>query len=174
VAEYAGVFWSSRTGAVVRTAVVDGRLALQRAAPVILRPDGPHRFRLPNARPGEFLEFALSGARPRQLLVVDGADTVRMVAVALPDTSARTLAAYAGTYRSVELDVRVAVAVRDGVLVWRQAFGVERPLRAAFVDGFTVPLRGTTTVRFTRDRAGRVDGLAMWAASMRDVQFVRE
>jgi CubicO group peptidase (beta-lactamase class C family) len=174
LATYAGVFWSARAGAVVRTAVADGRLTLHRTSAVVLTPDGPHRFRLPEARAGEYLEFVPAGSRARELRVVDGADTVRLAAMPLPDTTARLLAAYAGTYRSAELDVRITVALRNGALVWRQPFGVERPLRAVFADGFTAPLRGTTTVVFTRDRSGRVDGLGMWAAAVRDLRFVRE
>ena len=174
VARYAGMFWSAGAGVVLRTAVVDGRLTLQRASAVVLTPDGAHRFRLPDARVGEYLEFDAAAARPRELRVVDGADTVRLVPVSPPDTTAAGLAAYAGTYRSAELDLRIAVALVDGALVWRQSFGVERPLHAAFAGGFTTPLRGTTTVVFTRDRAGRVDGLGMWAAGVRDLRFVRE
>jgi CubicO group peptidase (beta-lactamase class C family) len=174
VARYAGVFWSPRAGSVLRTAVVGDRLVLQRASVVVLTPDGPHRFRLPGARAGEYLEFVPAHGRPRELRVVDRGDTVRLAPVPPPDTAAGALAAYAGTYRSAELDVRVTVALRDGALVWRQPFGVERPLRAAFADGFTAPLRGTTTVVFTRDRSGRVTGLGMWAAAVRDLRFVRE
>jgi hypothetical protein len=151
-----------------------GRLMLHRASPVVLTPAGPDRFHVPEARAGEYLAFAPAGRRPRELLVVDGADTVRLARVPPPDTAAGALAAYAGTYRSAELDVRISVALRGGALVWRQPFGVERPLRAVFADGFTAPLRGTTTVVFTRDRSGRVNGLGMWAGSMRDLRFARE
>jgi hypothetical protein len=168
------VFWGARTGVVVRTAVVDGRLALQRASAVVLTPDGPHRFRLPDARAGEYLEFDRAAGGPRELRVIDGADTARLVPVSPPDTAARALAAYAGTYRSTELDLRITVALRGGALLWRQPFGVERPLQAAFAGGFTTPLRGTTTVVFTRDGTGRVDGLGMRAAGVRDLRFVRE
>jgi hypothetical protein len=171
---YAGVFWSRGPVRCCAPPVVGDRLVLQRASVVVLTPDGPHRFRLPGARAGEYLEFVPAHGRPRELRVVDRGDTVRLAPVPPPDTAAGALAAYAGTYRSAELDVPVTVALRDGALVWRQPFGVERPLRAAFADGFTAPLRGTTTVVFTRDRSGRVTGLGMWAAAVRDLRFVRE
>jgi hypothetical protein len=106
--------------------------------------------------------------------VVDRGDTVRLRPVPPPDTAAAALAAYAGHLPQRGARRRVTVALRDGALVWRQPFGVERPCGPPSPAGSPRPLRGTTTVVFTRGRSGRVDGLGMWAAGVRDLRFVRE
>jgi hypothetical protein len=173
VARYAGVFWSARTGVVVRTAVVDGRLAratgddggphARRPAP--LPPPGRAGGRVPRVR-ARGRPRARAPGRRRGGHRAPGAG-----AAARHGGGARRVR---GTYRSAELDLRITVALRDGALLWLQPFGVERPLQAVFAGGFTTPLRGRTTVVFTRDGAGRVDGLGMWAAGVRDLRFVRE
>jgi CubicO group peptidase (beta-lactamase class C family) len=168
---YAGAFWDAGSGALLQTAAADGRLALAEAPTRVLAPAGPDRFRLPDGRTALFVR---AGGRVREVRLAAGADTARLAPVPPPDTAAAALAAYAGTYRSAELDLRVTVAVRGGALVWRQPFGVERPLRAAFAGGFTTPLRGGTTVVFSRAPSGRVDGLGVWAAGVRGLRFARE
>ncbi len=136
-----------------------------------LAPADPGRFRLPDGRPAAFV---LGGGRGREARLAAGGDTARLAPVPPPDTAGAALAAYAGTYRSAELDARLTVEVRGGALVWRQPFGVERPLRAAFAGAYTTPLRGGTVVVFTRDAAGRVDGLGVWAPGVRALRFARE
>jgi hypothetical protein len=70
--------------------------------------------------------------------------------------------------------VRITIAMQDGALVWRQPFGIERKLRPVFPGAFTTPLRGTTTLVFSRDATGRVTGLGVWATAARNIRFVRE
>jgi len=81
-----------------------------------------------------------------------------------------TLAEYVGTYASNELDVRLAMALRNGhlVLLRRPAgVGVMRP---NYMDDFTTA-EVAGSVRFTRDRAGKVTGFSIFAGRVLDVRF---
>lgn len=168
LARYAGTFWDAASGIMLRTALLDGGLVLHGARPIPLAALGGGRFRLPN---GPELEFEPSG---RSVRLLDDGVVTRHALVAPADTSSGALSAYAGTYRSDELDVRITIARQDGALVLRQPFGIERRLLPVFPDGFTTPLRGTTTLVFSRDAAGRVTGLGIWATAARNIRFVRE
>jgi hypothetical protein len=171
LARYAGLFWDSASGMLLRTALTEGGLVLEGARPIALAPLGGGRFRLPN---GPELEFAPAGGAVRSVRLLDDGVVTRLSLAAPVDTSAGALAAYPGTYRSDELDARITIALQDGALLLRQPFGVERRLRPVFAGGFTTPLRGTTTFVFSRDASGRVTGLGVWATGARNIRFVRE
>ena len=155
LARYAGTFWDSASGIMLRTAVVDGELVLQGTRAIPLSSLGGGRFRLPD---GPELEFAPARGAVRSVRLLDDGVVTRHALVASADTSAGALSAYLGTYRSDELDVRITIARRDGALILLQPFGIERRLLPVFSDGFTTPLRGTTTLVFSRDAAGSVSG----------------
>lgn len=165
LARYAGGFRSPRTGTVIETAVRGERLVTLLPGPATLAPVATDRFRVPDQ--GD-LVFRMDGGRARELLLVDGADTSRYVPVQPADTLAAAMAAFAGHYTSAELESSVTMQVKDGRLVAR-INGEASALRPVFRDGFTAP--GVGSIVFTRDRAGRVTGFAVWGGRIRDVRF---
>ena len=81
------------------------------------------------------------------------------------------LAAYAGSYYSEELDVRYDLALRDSALVMTNRKLPDSRLEPAFRDGFTGGFEAT--FRFTRDRAGKVNGFTLTDGRVRGVKFTR-
>jgi hypothetical protein len=79
--------------------------------------------------------------------------------------------AYAGSYRSAELDATLTLTVRDGALRIEDGFRGTRPLAPLFRDGFS--LADGERIRFTRDARGRVDGALLWAGRVRHLRFTR-
>jgi hypothetical protein len=78
---------------------------------------------------------------------------------------------YAGTYTSDELDVQLVVAAKGDKLVLRRRPADEIELRPAYLDDFAAP--GLGTIRFSRDKSGRVTGFAIFAGRVIDVRFAR-
>lgn len=83
----------------------------------------------------------------------------------------RNIADYVGAYQSDELEAEYATAVVNGDLVLKQQPGFEARLVAAKRDAFTTD-RGWT-VRFDRDRSGRVVAMRLDLARARDLRFER-
>lgn len=76
-----------------------------------------------------------------------------------------------GEYRSDEAEVAYTVASDSGRLVLRRRPDTTLALTPAYADAFTTP--GGWLVRFTRDRAGRVNGLSLGLGRVRDLRFER-
>jgi CubicO group peptidase (beta-lactamase class C family) len=168
LAPYVGLFRAPRTQTLLRTAVKDGKLALELPRSFTPTPTGTDRFRIFG---GPEMIYQREGGRTRAVLVVDGGDTTRYEPVAAVTPTAAQLAAYAGSYWSDELDTRFNVVVRDGGLVIRERLGDETKLAPTFADGFTSP---SGAVVFSRDARGRVTGFGIWAGRIRNVRFRRE
>lgn len=168
---YLGQFRNPVTGELVRTAFVNGRLTLTRRASEDLIPVGNETFRRAG---GGDLHFVFSQEAPSELLLGAGPSQARYVAVRPASPDPATLTAYIGTYYSPELDTRVVVSRKGDALVMQQAFAIEWPLTPSFVDGFLIPVRGSTTVVFTRTESGSVDGFRAWANGARNIEFKRE
>lgn len=168
---YLGQFWNPITGELVRTAFVDGRLTLTRRASEGLIPVGNGTFKRAG---GGDLHFVFPGRAPSELLLGAGPAQARYVAVRPASADPATLTAYVGTYYSPELDTRIVVARKGDALVMRQAFAIEWSLTPSFADGFLIPVRGSTTVVFTRTKSGLIDGFRAWATGARNVEFVRQ
>lgn len=86
------------------------------------------------------------------------------------DTASIRLADYVGRYSSEELDVSYVVQIEDGRLTARRTWETPARLTPVYRDGFAAPGR---TVRFTRDRSGRVTGFRIFAGRALDVRFTR-
>jgi CubicO group peptidase (beta-lactamase class C family) len=83
-----------------------------------------------------------------------------------------SLAAYAGTYYSEELDVRYTLAVRDSVLAVEFRKINDASMTMVFPDGFLSTF-GATIV-FTRDAKQRITGFTLTDGRVRGVRFDRE
>lgn len=81
-----------------------------------------------------------------------------------------TLGAYAGTYRSEELDATYTLSLRDEALQRQHRKMPDARLEPAGRDVFTL---GGSTYLFERDRRGRVTGFTLNDGRVRGVRFVR-
>ena len=168
---YQGMFRNPVTGDLVETKVVDHRLTLQQGPTQILTAIGDGRFQRAD---GGLVRFARKDGKAITLILGVDASRQLYAAVAPAQTGGAALDAFVGDYYSAELDRRFAVVRKGDALVMRQPFDVEWPLAARFADGFTTRLRGTTSFVFTRTPAGRVDGLSVWMAGVRNMRFLRQ
>ena len=85
--------------------------------------------------------------------------------------SAAKLAEYAGRYYSDELDATHTVRVEGGTLAVQVGYLPEARLRATGADEFEN--EDEWTVKFTRDRHGKVNGLTMSAERVKGLDFAR-
>jgi CubicO group peptidase (beta-lactamase class C family) len=125
---------------------------------------GANRFQLP----GAVLEFSpAEGKRPRAWHVVDGGGQRLMeLPLVAHDVSTADLKAFAGTYRSEELDVSYTAAMRESNLVLESS-----TLQPVSKDAFVGDYMGV--VRFVRDARGVVSGFTLNRQAARGVRFER-
>ncbi len=161
----AGAYHSPRTEQVLVLSVANGALqdSLGRA-PLI---------------PLSATRFKYRGSQ-RTLTIVPGspvrirleAPNTRMVEyVAVPRARQEYLAAYAGDYRSPELDARFHLVVAQDTLKLERGWEAPVAFLPLYRDGFSAGVFGL--VRFERDRQGRVTGMVLWAGRVRHLRFER-
>jgi CubicO group peptidase (beta-lactamase class C family) len=107
----------------------------------------------------------------RGLLIGAEDDTTVVERVADPDTSAATLAGFAGQYRSEEIDATYVVSIVDGRVRVQLRPGYTVSLAPAYRDGFESDALGA--VFFSRDARGRVSALHVANGRMWDLVFRR-
>jgi hypothetical protein len=78
---------------------------------------------------------------------------------------------YAGSYYSDELEARYTVTARNGGLALRMGDEPESEYPRFGADVFAA---GQTVLRFTRTRAGTIDGLVVSAGRVKNLRFVRK
>lgn len=162
----AGVYRRS-TGDIVRLEVRDGKLTL--GGPSELVPISATEFQLRGADVTLTLEQTADGGRA--VRVRRGASTPQLFQRMQPFSPTKAqLAAFAGTYRSSELDTDMRITANDTSLV----LGGRRPgsivMRPIYADAF----RGDAGVlEFSRDATGRVTGLVINAGRVRALRFDR-
>lgn len=94
--------------------------------------------------------------------------------------TAADLQAFAGTYRSDEVDVELTVAIEDERLVLRRRPNTRIPLQPTYTDGFrgfmwrAFPPLPEVDVRFLRDGSGTVNGLSFSHDRIWDLRFARD
>ncbi len=158
----AGLYRSRRTGEPLRVSLRDGKLRMGAGE---LVPLSATRFRVGRG-PAQLVFDDPSGPR---LLAADG-DTIAYEPVAEATPSAP--AELAGRYHSDEAEATYTVALEDGKLLLRRRPDVSVLLTPAYADAFTTP--SGSLVRFTRDAAGRVDGMSLGLGRVRDLRFTRQ
>jgi CubicO group peptidase (beta-lactamase class C family) len=164
----AGLFRNPDTDAVLRIDF-DGRAL--RAGTSELVAIGPDHFRN-TAGDVEYAFDPPGDTRPLRLRVASsGAKPTTWVAAPAASPTPAELADYAGTYYSEELDVKYDVWVSDGKLRLRHRPEPAVVLGPAYADAFD--LGEGRVIRFTRDQAGKVDGLEIFAGRVRHLRFVR-
>ena len=84
--------------------------------------------------------------------------------------SAAALAAFAGTFRSEEVQADYTIRATDGRLVLERRIAAPTPLVPAGADTFRA---GTLRLQFTRDASGRVASFTIEAGRVRNIVFTR-
>ncbi len=184
LASLAGRYHAPRTEEVMILEVRNGTLTDSLSGGAFI-PWGGNRYRMRGGTAE--LEFS-SGAKPpmtgagsasapapgvpaRVRYTAPNTRAVEFERVDAPDATATALAAFAGAYRSRELDVAFDLVLRDGALLIDQGWRGTAPLRPLYRDGFTLP--GGEIIRFTRDARGRITGFVVWAGRVRHLRFDR-
>jgi hypothetical protein len=138
----------------------------------LLTPLGGGRFRVGD-RPDEVLFPPLKAGAPQDLHILAPARTIVLSRVTAPSYSATELNAYAGDYRSDELNVTYTIVVTpEGSLVVVREKVNPVPLIAVTRDGFTGQSLGST-VTFIRAPSGDVTGITIGGLSPRRLSFAR-
>ena len=164
LARFTGLYHSAQTDDLIRLTARDGKLFI---AADELVPTAEGTFEHPASR----TTFVFSGTPVRGLIVTapNGAVTYSPVKDAAP--SPAELAAYAGTYRSDELDVADTLTVKEGQLWVERWPGKPAAAKPTFADGFRFSPQWHAT--FTRDATGAITGYEMTNGRCRRVKFLR-
>jgi hypothetical protein len=113
---------------------------------------------------------ARSGEPVKLQITAPNARAVEYVAVPRARLDAAGLAAYAGEYRSPELNTSIRLSVLRDTLRLEQGWRESEKLIPVYRDGFLVLGRGEVA-RFERDRRGRITGLVLYAGRVRHLRF---
>lgn len=168
LAALAGRYHAPRTEDFVEVAVRDGQL-VEVGGPTPLVPQGGDRFRV-RGQPAE-VQFTRTGATVTARRTAPGTRPVDFVRVEAPVAGAAAIAAFAGAYRSPELDAPMTLVAQGDTLMIDQGWRGRLRLRPIFRDGFELP--GGERLRFTRDARGRITGFVVWAGRVRHLRFDR-
>jgi CubicO group peptidase (beta-lactamase class C family) len=168
---YAGLYWNRDDEQTLRIVQKEKRLVAvvspRQSYPV--RPIATNRFRA--LGPPVEMEFERSGqAGPMMLsFKTDGSSPVRLFE-AMPEfrPTAEQLSAYAGTYRSDEIEPLYRIEIEDGSLILKRLKVKPDKLRPAIADYF----RGLIgSLHFMRTSEGQVSGFVLNAGRIRDFHF---
>jgi CubicO group peptidase (beta-lactamase class C family) len=128
---------------------------------------------------GEWFIVHLEGTAPHRKLVfrspMDAIGEESYVEADLYRPTARELTALAGRYRSDEVGTEWVLALADGTLVATgPAFEGPAALVPATKDDFAIfAMAVDASIRFTRDRRGRITGFALRSGGMHGIRFDR-
>jgi hypothetical protein len=171
LAARAGGYHSTRTEEFLVLAVRNGQLVDSTLGNAVLIPLSADRFKYRGRERYLVFPAVAAGAPAVARIEAPNARAVEYSAVARPALDSAALAAFAGRYRSPELDVRVELLMQGDTLKARQGWEPPDRLRPLFKDGFA--LGNTGIVRFTRDPRGRLTGFVIWAGRVRHFRFDR-
>jgi CubicO group peptidase (beta-lactamase class C family) len=163
-----GLYWNEREAIAMRVALEAGRLHL--VAGTNRRPLkslGDHRF---VAMEGFPTEVSFDTGRGEPQLRLRGVDDplVRVAAIS-PATS--ELAAFAGVYRSDEMDAVFRIAVAGVNLQLERMKMTPATLEPLFADAFRSP---AGILQFTRNASGRINGFMLEGGRVRHLKFWKE
>jgi CubicO group peptidase (beta-lactamase class C family) len=165
---WVGLYRDTISHAVLRVQLADGALRLGDGQRLVMTSDT-------SARVGaSFSTLVLHATADGVTGVTSGPRTTRDLRFRREAAFAPTrtsLAAFAGAYFSEELDVRYDISATDSSLVIHHRKLDDVKLAPAFRDAFTAEFG--TVFEFTRDRAGKVNGFALFDGRVRGVRFER-
>jgi hypothetical protein len=164
----AGVYRRS-TGDLVRVELREGKLWLAEGAPTELVPLSATSFALQGVEGTATFDTASGGRRELRLRRGGGREQVYTQMTPFSPTVAQ-LNAFAGVYRSSELDTDLRVSANDTSLIVTGKRPGSLVMRPVYLDAFR---GGLGIVEFARDASGRVTGFAVNAGRVRGVRFDR-
>lgn len=171
LAKWAAMYRDPHTDQVVSMVVSDQTLSWQPAgrgrAAVVLEAVGPARFQ---SFQGDVVFDGQPGQRRFTLVRVD-ADSSHFEEVQSASATV-SQADYLGAYASEELDARFTIVVRGNGLVLSRRPYEEFELRPVYADDFQSG-GGLGSLRFARDKQGKVTGFSFYAGRVLDVRFER-
>ncbi len=162
----AGVWRNVERGEVRRTRVTGDSLFLVTGIRTALVPLGGNRFRSGSTSE---IRFEGEGAAARLIVRTAGEE----IAYARADTaivSPAQLAAFAGSYRSDEVEATHVWKVEKNQLVLYVNDRRQGVLEPSYRDGFT---RGGTVIDVQRDGRGRITGFVVQSGRVRNLRFTR-
>ncbi|HTA66264.1 MAG TPA: serine hydrolase [Xanthomonadaceae bacterium] len=169
-AGFAGTYQNPRSHSIRSVAVAGGSLtvgstAYDRVGPNAFRTSGPE---------GSAAVFEGSGKDEKLTISNDGEIWFTGSRIDVPGIDETALADYAGTYASAELNATYRIAVENGNLTLQangnSALELKPGARDEFVSGWT-PAVGYIAVVFRRSGNGRISGLALFSAGVRNLDF---
>lgn len=169
----AGVFVSESNGELMRLGVDRGRLRIAGGPPLVML--GADRFGLLEGelffRSQDALEMRFLSADEFEMKSMEG-KTTRFRRAEPWSPAAADLRALAGRYESKELKTVFDIAPGQNLLLARLEHAPERPLqfRPIFRDTFQI---GNATLRFQRDKAGKVIDVDYSNPVLRNIRLTR-
>jgi len=171
--QYAGLYWKKDDERLIRVALTNGKLLWSASAAPgqELTPTSGNQFQSMAAPITFTFDRAASGAAWRMSMQREGqAKPDLFEPVAEPNLTSDQLRAYAGSYRSDEIDSIYRVGVEDGTLVLKRLKAKPQKLRLKIEDYF----QGSDgNMHFQRDRSGKVIGFVLNASRVKNLRFSR-
>ena len=164
----AGLYWNARDAIARRFVFEDGRLKAQAGAQqkTPLKSIGTRRFVLDGGGP-----IVIAFDSNRVTIGPDGGsgDTFERVEPFAP--TAAQLEAFAGVYRSDEIEATYRLVIKDGGLRLERLKSTPSVLEPIVADTFSGQ---PGVIRFTRDASGAVTGFVLEAGRVRGMKFWKE
>jgi len=170
LARYVGIYRNPLTNDIRKLVLKDSKLIYARGAGSELKALTPRRFRFPPSFTFVDLTQDRPGAPFEMVVTPSGQPPIRYVQEPPFVPTTKQLPAYAGRYYSDEISKPYVVSVSDGRLHVQGPAGDAFPVEPAFSDAF---VSGDLLMRFTRDKAGRINGFLADQVRVRNLKFVR-
>jgi CubicO group peptidase (beta-lactamase class C family) len=170
LAGLAGTYYSPRTEQAILLYVNRTGALADSSQNAILIPVGPGRFQYRGSERILIVVPTKAGEPVKLQITAPHARAVEYVAVPRARLDAASLAAYAGEYRSPELNASIRLSVLRDTLRLEQGWRESEKLIPVYQDGFLF-LGSGEIVRFERDRRGRITGLVLYAGRVRHLRF---
>lgn len=174
LATYAGLYWSHDEENGRKIVFTDGSLrAVFGTAQHEMKPAGDRAFVLRTGPPLrlQFDEGSSPGRRRLVITPIDGGTPQTLEGVETFAPTPAQLSEFAGTYRSDEMDALYRFVIEKGALVLKRLRSSPARLEPALTDVFTGQ---PGTVRFLRDKRGKVTGFVINAGRVRNVRFWKD
>jgi len=171
LAALAGPYYSPRTEqATVLYVTKSGALADSAQGNTVLIPLAANKFQYRGSDRTLSVVPAAAGAPLTLQVSAPNTRTIEFVAVPRARLDAASLAAYAGAYRSAELDATLHFSVSRDTLRLELGWQDAERLIPVYRDGFMI-LGSGEIARFERDRKGRISGFVLYAGRVRHLRF---
>jgi CubicO group peptidase (beta-lactamase class C family) len=165
---FVGVWRHVGRGEVRRTRLAGDTLLSVTGARTRMVPIGENRFRVGD---GTDVRFEGVGTASARMFIRTSGDTVTFTRVDSVVLTPAEMAAYAGEYRSDEVEATHSWKVERGQLVLYIGDRRQGTIEPAYRDGFT--RGGGTVIDVQRDTRGRITGFVLQSGRVRNLRFTR-